>query len=115
MISVGWNEKFKIFIHLFAPLVSWKKRKVEKDKNIATEKMKILKIIRFFKLNFERRHIKMKPKKQKTICFLNNRSYFSSILVDALKTPNTPININTNTERPINLSRSEKRFTLNLL
>ena len=61
--------------------------------------------IKFFTESLDKKQIKIKPKKQKIRCFLNNKSYFSSMRVEALKTAKTPINIKIITEKKINLSK----------
>ena len=105
IISDGWNEKPKTFIHLLAPFVSEKKIIVDKDKIKEKQKKNILRKIRFLTENLDKKQIIKKPKKQKIRCFLNNKSYFSSIRVDALKTAKIPTNINRITEKKINLSK----------
>ncbi len=60
--------------------------------------------IKFFTENLDKKQIIKKPKKQNRRCFLNNKSYFSSMRVDALKTAKIPTNINSITEKKINLS-----------
>jgi hypothetical protein len=85
---------------------------VEKDKDKETQKKNILIKIRFLIESLDKKQIIKKPKKQKTKCFLNNKSYFSSIRVDALKTAKTPTNINSITEKKINLSKLLKKLII---
>ena len=112
IISDGWNEKPKTLIHLLAPFVSEKKIIVDNDKNKEKKKKNILIKIRFLTESLDKKQIIKKPRKQKTRCFLNNKSYFSSMRVDALKTAKTPTNIKIITEKKINLSMLLKRLVV---
>ena len=109
IISDGWNEKPKNWIHLLAPFVSGKKIIVDKDKNNEKQKKNMLVKIKFLIERFDKKQIIKKPNKQKMRCFLKSKSYFSSMRVDALKTAKIPTNINNITETKINLSRLLKK------
>ena len=82
---------------------------VSNDNNKEKQKKNILIKIRFLIEKLDKKQIMKKPKKQKIRCFLNSRSYFSSMRVDALKTAKIPTNINNITETKINLSRLLKK------
>ena len=81
------------------------KKKEKQKKNILIK-------IRFLTESLDKKQIIKKPRKQKTRCFLNNKSYFSSMRVDALKTAKTPTNIRIITEKKINLSMLLKKLII---
>ena len=83
---------------------------VDNDKNKEKQKKNILIKIRFLIEKLDKKQIIKKPNKQKMRCFLNSKSYFSSIRVDALKTAKIPTIINNITETKINLSMLLKKF-----
>ena len=85
---------------------------VDNDKNKEKQKKNILIKIKFLTESLDKKQIKKKPKRQKTRCFLNNRSYFSSMRVDALKTAKIPTNIKIITEKKINLSILLKKLII---
>ena len=84
----------------------------DNDKKKEKQKKNILIKIRFLTESLDKKQIIKKPKKQKTRCFLNNKSYFSSIRVDALKTAKTPTDIKIITEKKINLSVLLKKLII---
>lgn len=68
--SEGWKEKFKILIHLLAPLVSGKKKIAIKDKITALKKIIKHIITKFFIERFDVIKIIKSPKRQNIKCFL---------------------------------------------
>ena len=83
---------------------------VERDIIRETKNIKIIKKITFFRVALDITQITKNPKIQKIKCFLNNKSYFSSIRVDALKTANIPIRIRVTTDKKIQISKSINKF-----